>query len=72
MVDFHLFLYEGDVNPIYLFQLSSPVVNAWRIKGSDIQQIDLFSTNSVPALCPETGQPYEENTEVSNEYCSSS
>ncbi|XP_042890006.1 eukaryotic translation initiation factor 2-alpha kinase 3-like isoform X2 [Penaeus japonicus] len=44
-------------------KLSSPVVNAWRIKGSDIQQIDLFSTNSVPALCPETGQPYEENTE---------
>lgn len=44
-------------------KLASPVVSAWRIQGSEIQQIDLFSTSSVPALCPESGQPYGENTE---------
>lgn len=52
----------------YLFQLASPVVSAWRIQGSEIQQIDLFSTSSVPALCPESGQPYGENVEVSCNY----
>ena len=40
-----------------IFQLTSPVVNAWKVINGELEQIDLFSTNSVPALAPENSLP---------------
>ncbi|XP_064118578.1 eukaryotic translation initiation factor 2-alpha kinase 3-like [Macrobrachium nipponense] len=38
-------------------KLTSPVVNAWKVVNGELEQIDLFSTNSVPALTPDNGLP---------------
>ncbi|XP_071513696.1 eukaryotic translation initiation factor 2-alpha kinase-like [Panulirus ornatus] len=42
---------------IWQQKLTSPVVNAWRILDGELEQVDLFSMNSVPALSPDTNLP---------------
>ena len=34
-------------------QLTSPVVNAWRVMKDELEEVDLFSTSSIPALSPD-------------------
>lgn len=45
-------------------QLTSPVVNAWRVLDGELEQVDLFSMSSVPALKLDTSLP-NSNHEVS-------
>ncbi|XP_042238217.1 eukaryotic translation initiation factor 2-alpha kinase-like isoform X2 [Homarus americanus] len=48
---------DADGGLIWQQKLTSPVVNAWRVLEGELEQVDLFSTSSVPALNPDTGLP---------------
>ncbi|KAG0729801.1 Eukaryotic translation initiation factor 2-alpha kinase [Chionoecetes opilio] len=42
-------------------KLTSPVVNAWRVLKDELQEVDLFSTATIPALAPDkAGRATEE------------
>ncbi|KAL7642361.1 UNVERIFIED_CONTAM: hypothetical protein RMT77_006922 [Armadillidium vulgare] len=72
MPSLHFVLPEGKIiamneNSQILWQqkLPSPIVSAWSLKNEDLEEINLFSSNSIPALLPEGG--YEDSKEKQKE-----
>ncbi|KAB7500507.1 Eukaryotic translation initiation factor 2-alpha kinase [Armadillidium nasatum] len=56
----------GNMKSILLVAaLPSPIVSAWSLKNEDLEEINLFSSNSIPALLPEGG--YEDSKEKQKE-----
>ncbi|RXG72527.1 Eukaryotic translation initiation factor 2-alpha kinase [Armadillidium vulgare] len=72
MPSLHFVLPEGKIiamnensQIIWQQKLPSPIVSAWSLKNEDLEEINLFSSNSIPALLPEGG--YEDSEEKQKE-----
>lgn len=46
---------DKDKTLIWQQKLTSPVVSAWRVLEGELEEVDLFSTSSIPALNPDQG-----------------